>query len=62
MIIFQMAGRFFLTGVQIGMIRALAKLENDKEIDKILDEAEENQYLGDKEDFEKTFKKKKDKK
>jgi len=53
-----MGGRYFLLGTQISMIRALAKLENDKEIDKILDEVEKNQYLGDKEDFEKIFKKK----
>ena len=57
-----MGGRYWISGTCIGMIRALAKLENDKEIDKILDEVEENQYLGDKEEFEKTFKKKKDKK
>jgi hypothetical protein len=54
-----MGGRYFITGVQIGMIRAMAKLENDTEINEVLDEVEEKQYIGDKEEFEKVHKPKK---
>jgi hypothetical protein len=54
-----MGGRYFITGVQIGMIRALAKLENDTEISELLDEVEKKQYLGEKEEFEKKHKPKK---
>lgn len=56
-----MGGRYFITGVQIGMIRAFAKLENDADIDKLLDEIEDNQYLGEKEELEKHLKKRKTK-
>jgi hypothetical protein len=54
-----MGGRYFITGVQIGMIRAFAKLENDADINKVLDEIEDNQYLCEKEEFEKSQKKEK---
>lgn len=53
-----MGGRYFITGVQIGMIRAFSKLENDTDINKVLDEIEDNQYLCEKEEFEKNLKKK----
>ena len=51
-----MGGRYFITGVQIGMIRAYAKLENDADINKVLDAVEDNQYMCEKEDFEKKIK------
>jgi hypothetical protein len=53
-----LGGRYWISGVSIGMLRAFAKQENEADINKLLDNIEENQYLGDKEDFEKTFKKK----
>ena len=52
-----MGGRYFITGVQIGMIRAFAKLENDVDINHLLDDIEKVQYLGEKEKVEKDLKK-----
>jgi hypothetical protein len=47
-----LGGRYYITGVQIGMLRAFAKLENETDINKVLDDVEE-QYLGEKEEFAK---------
>lgn len=52
-----MGSRYFITGVQIGMIRAFSKLENDADISKLLDQIEKKQYLGEKEQVEKHLKK-----
>jgi hypothetical protein len=48
-----LGSRFFITGVQIGMLRAFAKQENETDIKKLLDEIEDKQYLCEKEEFEK---------
>jgi hypothetical protein len=53
-----LGGRYYITGVQIGMIRAFARQENETHIKKLLDEIEDKQYIGEKEDFEKKIKKK----
>ena len=46
-----MGGRYFITGVQIGMIKALVKQENESGINKLMDEIEKKQCLGEKEKF-----------
>jgi hypothetical protein len=40
-----MGSRFWISGVQIGVIKALAKLEDEKAINKILDEIIEKQFI-----------------
>jgi hypothetical protein len=52
-----MASRFFITGVQIVMLKAFADMEEGKKIHKLLAEIEDKQYisLGEKE-FDKLFK------
>lgn len=57
-----MGGRYYITGVEIGMLRTFAKLENETDINKLLDKIEEEQYIGEKEEFEKMKKKIKSKK
>ena len=39
-----MGGRYYITGVQLGMLKSLNK---DDEIDEILEEIEESQFMGD---------------
>lgn len=57
-----MGGRYFITGVQIGLISSLAELENDKEIKKILEEIQEKQYICSDEELDNILKKKNHKK
>jgi len=57
-----LGGRYYITGVEIGMLRTFAKLENETDINKLLDKIEEEQYIGEKEEFEKMKKKIKSKK
>jgi hypothetical protein len=57
-----LGGRYFLLGTQIGMLRAFAKMENESDINKLLDEVEDKQYMCEKEEFEKKQKKHKPKK
>jgi len=40
-----LGNRFWISGCQIGVIKALAKLEDEKEINKILDEIIEKQFI-----------------
>lgn len=44
------------------MLRAFAKMENESDINKLLDEVEDKQYMCEKEEFEKKQKKHKPKK
>ena len=52
-----MGSRFFILGTQIGMLKAFAKMEDEHNINKLLDEIEDKQFLGDAKEFEKLFKK-----
>ena len=47
----------WISGVQIGMLMAFVKEERDAQATKLLKEIEANQYLCDKEEFEKLAKK-----
>jgi len=51
-----MVNRYYITGVQIGIILALLKKGNEGEILKLIDEIESEQYLGTKEELHKFFK------
>jgi len=53
-----MGGRYYITGVQLGMLRVFVKQENESDVNKLLEEIEDRQYLGEREDFEKKSKKK----
>ena len=44
-----MSERYFITGVQLGM---LMSLQNEKDKMEILQEIMDNQYIGDKEEFD----------
>jgi hypothetical protein len=48
-----MSERYFVTGVQLGLLIALP---NQEERQKLVDEIIDKQFLGDKESFEKKFK------
>jgi len=48
-----MGGRYFITGVQLGILIGLAKTT---EMQKLLGEIEEKQYICDKEEFDKKYK------
>ena len=54
-----MGSRFFILGTQIGMLKAFAKMEDEHNINKLLDEIEEKQFIGDAKEFDKLFKKQK---
>jgi hypothetical protein len=41
-----MGGRYWMTGVQLGMLIAFAKIGNDEEAGKLLDKIAEFQFLG----------------
>ena len=45
--------RFFITGVQLGMLQAM---NNEDDRKKLVDEIVENQFIGNKEKFEKLLK------
>ena len=47
-----MAGRYYCTGVQIGMLKAFNKMDCKDEIEKVLDEIFDEQFIGDRKDFE----------
>lgn len=50
-----MGSRFWISGVELGMLRAFAKQENESDINKLLDKIENNQYMCEKEEFEEKF-------
>jgi len=50
-----MGGRYYLTGVQLGMLMSIPE---ESVRMKLLQEIMDNQYLGDKEEFDKLTKKK----
>lgn len=52
-----MGGRYYISGVQIGMLRAFAKQEDETDIKKLLNKIEKEQYISEKEEFNKKFKK-----
>ena len=41
-----MAGRYIITGVQLGMLLAYAKSGNSEDIEKLIDEIINNQFVG----------------
>ena len=51
-----MGGRYYITGVQIGVIKAFLKTRNLSDIDKLLDDIEEKQFIGKKKDLKKIIK------
>jgi hypothetical protein len=52
-----MSNRFWISGVEIGMLKAFAKMEDEEGTNKLLDEIEDKQFLGDAKEFEKIYKK-----
>jgi hypothetical protein len=50
-----MSGRYFITGVQLGMIEALAE-KDPKQVLDLIKEIEDKQYICDKEEFDETIK------
>jgi len=46
-----MGGRYYLTGVQIGMLKAFAELGKMEKLIKVLDVIESEQYICDAEQF-----------
>ena len=57
-----MGERYYITGVQIGIIKSFADMENYIEVNRLLRGIELRQFIGEKKDFErmlKEFKKKK---
>jgi len=57
-----MSGRFWISGVELGMLIAFAQLKNDNELLRLLYQIEDTQYLCTKEEFEKIVEKWKKKK
>jgi len=55
-----MGGRYFITGIQLGMIEALAE-KNPKQVLDLIKEIEDKQYICDKEEFDKMIKQHKEK-
>jgi len=51
-----MGSRFYITGIQLGMLKALAETEQIAQILDVLTEIENFQFLGDAKDFERKFK------
>jgi len=49
----EMGSRFYLTGVQLGMLRVFAETENVEEALKVLKKIEEKQFLGDEQTIKK---------
>ena len=47
-----MGGRYYLTGVQIGMIQALAEKREFTQIKNLIKEVQDKQYICEKEEFE----------
>ena len=41
-----MTGRYYITGVQLGVLIAIARKEQNIQIEKILQEIEKNQFMG----------------
>jgi hypothetical protein len=52
-----MSNRFWISGVEIGMLKAFAKMEDEEGINKLLDEIEDKQFIGDAKEFDKIYKK-----
>lgn len=50
-----MGGRYFLTGVQIGLLRGLIETNQIASALDVLTEIEHEQFIGSKHDFEKKF-------
>jgi hypothetical protein len=50
-----MSGRYFITGVQLGMIEALVE-KRPKEVLDLIKEIEDKQYICDKEEFDEMIK------
>ena len=48
-----MGSRYFITGVDLGMIRALLEMKEYNDILPILDKIEYEQYVAEKEEFDK---------
>ena len=51
-----MGGRYYLTGVQLGMLIASAKYNKDNVVESLCDEIEGKQYICEKEEFNKLIK------
>lgn len=50
-----MGGRYWISGAQIGMLKAFVDLKKDDKVLEVLDEVEEKQYVCEAEEFEKLF-------